>query len=216
VRGNYKIDLTAMLVFHDALRRDLEQLARVAARTTGDPRDILRTSVGWTDFKTYLHVHHTSEDEMLWPMLREALTDRPDELLLLATMESEHAALDPVLKAVDAELSAPDGGSEQIGDLVDALTIVLGDHLRHEEAETLPLIADTLTQEQFLAFGASHPQKIGPGVPHYLPWLLTKATDEDTTNVMALMPENARQLYYDAWQPAYAAQAPWGPPSEDS
>jgi hypothetical protein len=56
--GQY--DLTLMYAMHNALRRELEHLARVTARTDDDPRRILASAAGWEIFKKALHVHHTT------------------------------------------------------------------------------------------------------------------------------------------------------------
>jgi hypothetical protein len=77
------LDLTVMLAFHDAFRRDLAHLARAASRRPADLDDPnRRTAVlaGWELFKTYLHIHHTGEDHDLWPRMRSHLADHPDDL----------------------------------------------------------------------------------------------------------------------------------------
>jgi hypothetical protein len=56
----YKNDMTMMLVMHDALRRELERMARITAHTDDDPRRILQTALGWELFKNYLRVHHNA------------------------------------------------------------------------------------------------------------------------------------------------------------
>jgi hypothetical protein len=48
-------------------------------------------------FKKYLRIHHRAEDEAVWPVMYQVLTDRPDDLALLDAMEAEHAAIDPLL-----------------------------------------------------------------------------------------------------------------------
>jgi hypothetical protein len=57
------LDLTVMLAFHDAFRRDLTHLARAASHRPADLDDPnRRTAVlaGWELFKTQLHIHHTA------------------------------------------------------------------------------------------------------------------------------------------------------------
>src|SRR3954465_5373833 len=127
------LDMTAMYAMHDALRRELGHLARIAARIDGDPATLLRTAAGWTLFTASLHVHHTAEDDALWPALRHTLGERPDELALLEAMEVEHAAIDQGIGAIDAALADPHYGPDRLGDLTDSLVTGLNGHLRHEE-----------------------------------------------------------------------------------
>src|SRR4051794_19356391 len=92
------IDFTMMYVTHDAFRRDLARLVGAA-----DDGQVNRAGVraGWENFKKQLHLHHTVEDEHLWPVLRAAVASDPDQLELLDQMEREHAAIDPLLDATD-------------------------------------------------------------------------------------------------------------------
>jgi Hemerythrin HHE cation binding domain len=206
----FKLDMTMMFAVHDALRRDLERIARVAARTGDDPRRVLRTAAGWELFKTFLRVHHTSEDVALWPVMQRKLADRPDDLALLEAMEAEHAAIDPLLAAVDAALADRDGAGERLGDLVDALVTGLSGHLRHEEGEGLALIDATLTDQQWQHFAEVHRERIGGDAPRYLPWLLDGADAPTTARILGRMPAPIRTAYHDEWRVAYADLSLYG------
>ncbi|TDD05293.1 hemerythrin domain-containing protein [Nonomuraea diastatica] len=204
-----KLDMTAMYVAHDALRRELELLARTAAKAGDDPRRILGTAAGWELFKKVLHVHHTAEDDALWPAMREAAAGRLDDLALLAAMEAEHEAIDPLIDAIDAALADRDSGPQRLGDLTDALVAGLTTHLRHEEDEVLPLAQAIVTESQWLYFGQVNARLIGPDAARILPWMLDGASERAIAAMLAPLPEPARRAYLDAWQPAYAALDLW-------
>ena len=205
-----KLDMTAMYAAHDALRRELELLARTAARADDDPGRILGAAVGWELFRKSLHMHHTAEDEALWPVMREAAADRPDDLALLAAMEAEHQTIDPLLEAIDAALADREFGPQRLGDLTDALAAALTGHLKHEEDGALPLIQAILTEEQWQHFGQVNARLVGPDAPRILPWLLDGASEQTVATMLAPLPEPARAAYRDEWQPAYAALDLWG------
>ena len=205
------LDMTAMYAMHDALRRELEHLARITTRADGSPAALLRTAAGWQLFTTSLHVHHTAEDDALWPALRRTLARRPDELALLEAMEAEHTAIDQVIEAIDAALADPDSGPDRLGDLTDSLFTGLTGHLKHEEDQALPLIQEFATPEQWAHFGQIHGQRIGPAAPRILPWLLDGATEQTVAALLAPLPEPARAAYAAQWQPAYAALDRWSP-----
>lgn len=200
-----------MFAVHGAMRRELTQLARVTASANDDPRHVLRTALGWELFKTYLHVHHTSEDDALWPSLERLLADHPADLALLDAMEDEHAAIDPLLAAIDAALVDREAGVERLGSLVDALTTNLTGHLRHEESEALPLIDATLSEQQWLHFGAVHRSRIGADAPRFTPWVLDGADEQTVASVLRRLPEAMLAAYRDEWEPAYAALEVWRP-----
>ncbi|MEV5574777.1 hemerythrin domain-containing protein [Spirillospora sp. NPDC052269] len=203
------LDMTAMYAMHDALRREAEHLATATARLDGDPRTILRTAAGWELFKMSLHIHHTAEDDALWPVLRQTLAGRSDDLALLEAMEAEHAAIDQIIEAIDTALTDPEVGLERLGDLSDSLVTGLTGHLKHEEDQALPLIQATATPQQWAAFGQTHAQRIGPNGPRLLPWLLDGAGDATVAAMLAPLPEPARQAYQDQWRPSYAALDLW-------
>ena len=150
----FKNDMTMMYAIHDALRRDLDHIARVTARLNDDPKHILRTALGWEMFKAYLELHHTAEDDMLWPPMRQALAGDSAGATLLDAMEAEHSAIDPLLVSIDAALADRESGPQRLGELTDTLAIALRRHLDHEESEGLALIDSTVSEEHWRAFGA--------------------------------------------------------------
>jgi iron-sulfur cluster repair protein YtfE (RIC family) len=199
----FRLDMTMMFAMHDALRRELERIARVAARPGDDPRRILKTAAGWQLFTTFLRVHHTSEDIALWPVMRDVLAGRQDDLALLDAMEAEHAAIDPLLAEVEAALADRDHGTERLGGLIDALVTSLTGHLRHEESQGLPLIDATLTEQQWLRFSQVHRERVGGDAPRYLPWILDGADAPTTDLILGRMPEPVLAAYPE-WRAAYA------------
>jgi hypothetical protein len=200
-----------MFAFHDALRRELGRIGRISARADDDPRRVLRTAVGWQMFKDYLRVHHTSEDDAVWGVLLPVLADRPGDIALLDAMEAEHAAIDPLLNAIDAAIVDLDDGPERVGGLVDELNTKLTAHLRHEESEGLALIDSALTEQQWQHFADVHRDRIGSDAPRYLPWLLDSATEEGIATALARLPEFGRVAYRDSWLAAYQAHDIWAP-----
>jgi hypothetical protein len=194
MNADYKLDMTTMFAYHDALRRDLGPLAQTTAR-----------SDGWDLFKRFLHAHHDAEDEALWPVVRQALIARSDDLVLLAEMEAEHAELTPLLDGIDDALDLGDSAPRARADLASRLQ----QHLTHEEEAALPLIDRTLTEEQWMQFGEASAEKVRAHMPTFLPWLLDGADGERTEEILGHLPEPVGQSYRVEWQPAYAARNWW-------
>jgi len=192
--ASYKLDMTTMLAYHDALRRDLEHVARMTAR-----------SEGWDRFQRFLHVHHVAEDEALWPVMRQALMGHSDEMALLDAMEAEHAELGPLLETIDDALDRGDSAPVARRDLA----VRLRAHLTHEEEAALPVIDRTLDEEQWMQFGEASAGKVGPDMPTFLPWLLDGADAERTEAILDHLPEPARQAYRNEWLPAHSAKTWW-------
>ncbi|MFI0722878.1 hemerythrin domain-containing protein [Streptomyces sp. NPDC021224] len=208
--GEYKLDMTMMLTIHDAFRRELDRIAKVADGVSDDPRTVMRTALGWKLFKTYLHIHHTSEDDTVWGLMEERLADAPD-LALLHAMEAEHAAIDPLLASIDAALADPEKGAEQLGGLVGDLSTSLRGHLQHEESEGLSLVDSTLTQEEWSHFAAVHLKKVGEDIGTYMPWLLDDAAADWVETVLGRLPGWGRVKYENEWKAAYEQLSLWTP-----
>lgn len=205
------IDLTAMYVMHDALRRELAHLDRVTTTADHDPCRVLATAAGWQLFKKALHAHHTAEDDALWPPLRHHLADRPRDLAVLEVLEAEHAVIAPVVDAIDAALADPAADALRLGQLTDALARGLAGHLDHEEGAAVPLVRRALTAEQWGHFDRVHAQRIGRDAPLLLPWLLDGADELTVAKVLAPLPAPTHAAYTARWVPAYTALDRWSP-----
>ncbi|HEU5388202.1 MAG TPA: hemerythrin domain-containing protein [Streptosporangiaceae bacterium] len=203
------IDMTRMYLMHDALRRELNRMARATARAHDDPKAIMSTALGWVLFKRFLHIHHTAEDVALWPVMRQALSGRPDELALLDAMEAEHATIQPLLDAIDATVADRNSRPDVLGGLTDALAGVLRGHLKHEEDEALAVIEATITPGQWQAFVDQHNQLGADDMPRMLAWVLEDASAYGIEAMLSSAPPAARLKYRNEWQPAYAALDLW-------
>ncbi|MEU6899575.1 hemerythrin domain-containing protein [Streptomyces virginiae] len=205
------IDLTVMYAMHDALRRELAHLDRITTAADRDPRHVLPTAAGWKLFKAALRAHHTAEDEALWPSLRQGLAGRPKDLALVEVMEVEHAAIEPVVRAIDDALADPGLGPLLPGQLIDALTRGLAGHLEHEENGALPLIRQVLTAEQSARLCRAHARHIGREDPLLLPWLLDGADERTAARLLARLPASTYAACTTRWIPEYAALDRWSP-----
>jgi len=124
-------------------------------------------------------------------------------------MEAEHAAIDPLMAAIDAALVDRDTGPRRLGELTDALATALRGHLAHEEAEGVALVDATVSEEQWRAFGVESGRRLGGDVRRFMPWMLDGASPDVIAKVVGAFPPPLRQAYQDEWQPAYATLTLW-------
>ncbi|WP_433679131.1 hemerythrin domain-containing protein [Nocardia sp. CA-119907] len=200
-------DITMMLVVHNAFRRDLARMQAAAAQGD-DPAARTALRAGWATFSRYLTIHHTAEDEMLWPPMRAKLLDRSNETDLLVGMADEHSRLDPVLREIDDNLAQ--GASSRLVPLFDELATVLTGHLDHEEAAALPLVQEILTSREWQAFGDDQRRRIGVnGAGWFFPWLLDDTSQATKDKVLDLVPPPLRLVYQVIWEPRYRRKSPW-------
>lgn len=179
-----RADVTMMYLIHDALRRDLDRLEdglhRLAATSAGPSRRALIAALQrtWSDFEHYLHEHHRTEDEQLWPMLRKAC---PLTGELLDEFEGERAALGPLISASrnaieQALTSYPTfEDATRAADIVGALRGEVRANLKHEEEAAVPYIEEHLGV-MWAAFEERQRRGSGrSGLVRFLPWLLDDA-----------------------------------------
>jgi hypothetical protein len=198
------IDFTEMYSTHDAFRRDLVRfVAASAAGKAGAPG----VKAGWENFKTQLLIHHSVEDAWLWPRLQREVAGRPGDLALLEEMEAEHARIDPLLAAVDGALP---GQGANLAERVQALSAVLGYHLKHEEDSALPLMQSVLTPADWRGFKGAMTRKQGiKGAAVYIPWIIDGIPPADQDRFLAKMPAPARLINRLFWEPRYQQRNLW-------
>lgn len=208
--GTSKLDMTMMITIHDAFRRELDRLARVVDGVNGDPHTVLRAALGWKLFTTYLGIHHTAEDATVWGVMEERLAVSAD-LAVLHAMEEEHAAIDPLLGRIDEALAAAEHDQGRLGELVAELDAGLRAHLAHEEADGLPLVDVTLTEQEWAHFAQVHLRKVGQDIGTYMPWLLDDAAADWVETVLGRLPGWGRVKYENEWKAAYEQLSLWTP-----
>ena len=198
-----------MFAIHDGLRRDLVQVARIAKDRDDSPGKLLHASRGWEFFKKFLEIHHTAEDEGLWPAVRAHAAGQPDQLALVDALEAEHAGIDPLLASVDSAAADPDYGYQRLSDCVDELVTAVTAHLAHEESDGLALMDVLLTPEEMRDFAKVHRELVGDDRIWYMPWLLEEASERTVAHIQGAFPEQFLATYRAKWGPDYAALNRW-------
>src|SRR6266700_3133279 len=198
----FRLDMSMMFAMHDALRRELGQVARIAQLPDDNPAGLLRAALGWELFKKFLLVHHQSEDDALWPALRGRVAQAD-------ALEAEHARIEPLLTGIDAAAADPAYGYQRFGDIVDELVTTLSGHLVHEETDGLPLIDASLTPAQWQHFAQVHTDRLRGDTATYLPWLLNGASQQTLDAVLGKFPPPLLKALREEWGPKYAALNVW-------
>ncbi|WP_202879193.1 hemerythrin domain-containing protein [Nocardioides cynanchi] len=192
-------DTHDMVVVHRVFRREFALLPRMV-RAVPDG-DVARAAVIATharEMTSLLHHHHTAEDEMVWPVLRERATL---DLWLVERMETQHEAVDGLLGGLDegiARFAGTAGPTErrELASLLDRLSDALVEHLDEEEASILPVVAQTLTVaewEELARRGMAAMRK--PRLLVILGHILEDADPDERAAFLAHVPAPARLGY---------------------
>lgn len=215
-RASEPADTRIMGVVHGALARDLTRTREtVTSLPAPDPdqRAALGAHVVW--LMDFLHAHHTSEDEGLWPAVRAA---NPDAGPLLASLEADHRLVEPAataLRAVGERYAAGDAAEEELVAALDELTAVLLPHLDREVADAMPLVSASITHGEWHAIEQRF--NIGPKSLSELGfeghWLLDDLDDEGRDVVLHTVPAIPRFVLWHGFARSYQRRMAevWGP-----
>jgi hemerythrin-like domain-containing protein len=137
-------DATAMTRFHRIFREALDAVPRFVGAAPADASD-RADFVGsyYANVLKLLHAHHEAEDLTIYPLMVERL---PEHVDVISRVNAEHEAVLGTLEAAEQAVAAwradPSSATRDaaVGGL-EAMGPILLEHLDHEEAEVVPLIA---------------------------------------------------------------------------
>ena len=199
-------DVNEMVVIHRVFRRELVAIPQLVRRVHGGDTARARHVTDHVRLiLAGLHMHHTGEDEVLWPLLQERAAPSTE---LIQTMQRQHervdeyaAQVEPLTTAWESDPSAVRG--EQLARTVEQLASALFEHLDLEEREILPLVSRHVTVAEWNSLG-QHGQ--GEMAKRQLPLMfgavLEETDEEERKRMMATLPAPVRLLLrtVGAWQ----------------
>ncbi|GIH76105.1 hemerythrin domain-containing protein [Planobispora longispora] len=136
-------DLLGLTIAHRAMRGDARRMAVLAtelaasgrrvgpARATAISEDVAKLCKS-------IHHHHTTEDQVLWPVIERSAGAEVD----LRDLSDDHSALDPLLAEISGH-AARFAATRDAADLAAALTRLadlLDEHIAEEERLIFPVI----------------------------------------------------------------------------
>lgn len=145
-----------MIAVHNAMRREYGSMP-LLVKSVADG-DSVRAGVVADHIAlmgTFMALHHGGEDDLLWPLVHERAPDSG----VVAVAEADHGDLAEHASAV-AELAeawrSDPSATNRAALHIELISLERGllQHLGHEEAEALPLLAETITEAEFGALRA--------------------------------------------------------------
>ena len=189
-------DVHEMVVIHRVFRREFA-LIPTLVRGVADG-DAPRAAILADHTKLILaglHMHHTGEDEVLWPLLQRRASPSGG---LVETMRAQHEAVDAhaeeIGPALDAWVSAPTAiRAEQVARTVERFAESLVEHLDLEEREVLPLAAVHLTVAEWDSLGEHGKDAMsGRQLPLMFGAILEDADPDERTRMLGHLPAPLR------------------------
>ncbi|HEY5457410.1 MAG TPA: hemerythrin domain-containing protein [Acidothermaceae bacterium] len=196
-----------MVVIHRVFRREFGLLPALIRDVA--PDDVERASFvadHATGLLGFVHIHHSGEDEFLWPVLLERVEVEAD---LIRRMEDQHlhvAALIPraqeLLPGWAAQPSAQRG--EDLATTFEQIAAVLDEHLGEEEKQILPLVEEYLTLEEWARLGQHATASLSPpDLMASLAAILEEADDDERAMFTVVLPPPVLSMFVEQAEPAY-------------
>ena len=191
-------DVHDMVVVHRTFRREFRLIPELVRTVRAG--DTARAAVLAAHARLVLgglHMHHTSEDELLWPKLLERAA--PDAELI-HRMEEQHERVHDALEAIGPaldrwEAEARPAVTEEVAAGFDALRIALLEHLDEEERHILPLAARHVTQAEWNQLGEHGASTVKLSqLPILFGSVAEEATPEEMVEIYSKVPPPVRLL----------------------
>jgi hemerythrin-like domain-containing protein len=192
------IDVHDMVVVHRVFRRELIDLSLLIRQVA--PGDIDRAAVVAGHARLVLsglHLHHTSEDDLLWPTLLERAAPSAD---LVHHLQTQHACVEERLTTITPLLTkwgaeARPAVAAETADAFADLHVLVVEHLDDEERTILPIAARSLTQDEWASIGQAGVAKMTRSeLPLMFGAVLEGATPEERAEILAVLPAPVRLL----------------------
>ena len=189
-------DTSEMVVVHNVFRRlfgDLPGLLRAAPDADTARAAVLCDAVD--ELTGGLHHHHTTEDELLWPLL----LDRVElERSFVLRAEEQHERVHELIELVHLQVApfrehARAADRDALATTLTELDTALREHMADEERDILPLVETHLTVGEWEAMA----ERARSGIPKdrllvQLGWILDGLSPDERRAFLRNMPFAAR------------------------
>ncbi|WP_326550307.1 hemerythrin domain-containing protein [Micromonospora sp. NBC_01813] len=200
-----------MVIIHRIFRRESQLLPRlVRAVPEGELTRADEVAGLVEEYLGGLHNHHSTEDEMIWPLLLARVDLEAD---LVRRMAAQHDEIDQGLGAIRDLLpqwrrTAQVGPRDRLAELLDESRTALLRHLDDEERQVLDLIAEHLTVAEWDAVGQRGMAEVEPSKRLLaLGAILEDATPAERRYFLGKVPVVARLLWALVGKRQYARRA---------
>ena len=199
-----------MVVIHRVFRREfglLPALIRGVAADDLDRAKVVADHAAW--LLRFVHVHHSGEDEHLWPVLLERVEVEAD---LIQRMEDQHLHVAALVPRAEAQLPgwAAEPSTERGAELAatfEEIAVVLDEHLGEEESQILPLVETHLPSQEWGRLGQHATASLAPPeLMASLAAILEEADDDERAMFTAALPPPVLTMFVEQAEPAYREQ----------
>jgi len=206
--GNYNTDVSDMYAVHKALTGALEAAPAYVANAGVDPERVEVIGSFYENVIEFLHVHHTGEDELIYPVLEARCAESRSELERIDDQHKLlHAPMDAGRSAIGAWRAAPSPDTAQaVVDAIASIVEPLRPHLVEEETVMLPIAAKSMSPEEWGSQAGHNMMLFRADKPWLMLGLVREQLDQEHRDgMLAGMPPEMRTAWTEQMEPAFNA-----------
>ena len=193
-----KPDINEMRVIHRVFRRELTALPGLVRRVPDGDSARAEVVARHAEFVLAgLHIHHSGEDENLWPLLLERAEPSTE---LIETMQAQHERVHECVDRSQTLLAAwrrtpGSAAGEELAAELEQLNQALFEHLDQEERDILPLAQEYVSVEEWARLGEHGRDSMSrEDLPIMFGAILEEADPSERAKMLALLPPPIRLL----------------------
>ena len=204
--GTYTTDTSDMFSVHRALLNALGEAPTYVSSAIFNAQRAEMIGSFYENVLEFLHVHHTGEDELVYPLLEERCKE---ELPLIQRIDAQHKYLDEPMdagrSAIAAWRAAPSPEEAQaVLDSLSSIVETLRPHLSDEEIYVVPLCSAWISSEEWSRLPGHAIMSFRADKPFLAFGLVYEQLDADRRDaVLAGMPPEFRTVVTEQWLPAF-------------
>ena len=208
ILGTYETDVSDMYAVHRALLGALDAAPECVGRAGPDPARVEVIGSFYENVIEFLHVHHSGEDELIYPVLEERCPEsRPELARVNDQHQSLYAPMDAGRSAVATWRKAASTASAQaVIDAIASIAAALRPHLAEEEAVVLPLAASWISPDEWGRQAGHNMMSFQADKPWLMLGLVREQLDQEHRDgMLAGMPPEMRTMWTEQMEPAFIA-----------
>jgi hemerythrin-like domain-containing protein len=206
--GAYDTDVSDMYAVHKALLGAFDAAPDCVAKAGLDPERVEVIGSFCENVIEFLHVHHSGEDELIYPVLEERCAESRSELERINDQHTLlHAPIDEGRSAVAAWRAAPSTDNAQgVIDAIASIVEPLRPHLAEEETVLLPIASKWMSPEEFGRLPGHHMMSFRADKPWLMLGLVREQLDQEHRDAMlAGMPPEMATMWTEHMEPVFNA-----------
>ena len=206
--GNYDTDVSDMYAVHRALTSALDAAPAYVAKSDLDSQRVEVIGSFYGNVIEFLHVHHSGEDELIYPVLEERCAESRSELKRINDQHNLlHAPMDAGRSAIATWRAAPSTDNAQaVIDAIASIAEPLRPHLAEEETVLLPIASKWMSPEEWGKQAGHNMMSFGADKPWLMLGLVREQLDQaHRDGMLAGMPPEMRTMWTEQMEPAFNA-----------